>query len=69
LDLDERGRGLSCTEGGVSLAGVSLLKKTPLGFEARPADEVEALLSAACGKAANPLSISRGGDSERLERR
>ncbi len=47
LDQDGGGRGLSCDERGVSLAGVPLLIKTALGIEPRPFAELDALLKTA----------------------
>lgn len=41
--------GLSCTETGLSLAGVPLVQKSDTGFVPRPTGEIEALLAAAYG--------------------
>ena len=43
------GLGLSCTDTGLSLAGVPLLRTTPLGFKPRPAAEIGALTKRAYG--------------------
>jgi hypothetical protein len=55
------GLGLSCTPGGVSLAGVPLLRKTQAGFVPRPDSEIACLLKAAYGE--KPLRS--GQDSAR----
>jgi hypothetical protein len=49
------GLGLSCTPGGVSLAGVPLLRKTQAGFVPRPDSEIACLLKAAYGEKALAL--------------
>ncbi len=50
LTNEPGGLGLSCTEAGLSLAGVPLLRKSEMGFVPRPAAEIEALVRAACGR-------------------
>jgi hypothetical protein len=50
LTNEPGGLGLSCAPSGVSLAGVSLLRKTRTGFVPRPEAEIGALLKAAYGE-------------------
>src|SRR3984893_6874523 len=50
LTNERGGLGLSCTPGGVSLAGVPLLRRAQAEFVPRPASEVALLLKTAYGK-------------------
>lgn len=49
LTNEPGGLGLSCTESGLSLAGVPLLHKSEAGFAPRPPDEIDSLVRAAYG--------------------
>jgi hypothetical protein len=67
-ELDQRFRlvnepgslGLSCSDTGLLLAGVPLLRTTAAGLEPRPADEIGALLKSAYGHDVDPTSWSSG---------
>lgn len=58
LTNEAGGLGLSCTEAGLSLAGIPLLRKTAVGFVPRPPNEIAAIMAAAYGI---------GSDSTRLQ--
>src|ERR1700743_1589472 len=49
LTNEPGGLGLSCTESGLALAGVPLLRKSDAGFFPRSAEEIDALVRAAYG--------------------
>ena len=54
--------GLSCHAGGVSLAGVPLLRKSAKGFAPRPTPEIDALMQCAYGSEADAIKLTRGLD-------
>jgi len=54
------GLGLNCTDTGLSLAGVPLLRTTPLGFEPRSAAEIGALANRAYGDDIDPTRLASG---------
>ena len=53
--------GLDCSPRGLSLAGVSLLRKDA-GFSPRPTEEIEALIKAAYGQVVDPARLADGLD-------
>jgi hypothetical protein len=59
VQLDET-HGLACSEEGLRLAGVDLLRRTPVGLELRPRAEIEALFLAAYGAHLDRGAILRG---------
>jgi hypothetical protein len=63
LTNEPGGLGLSCSELGLSLAGVPLLHKTRSGFALRSPDEIEALVKAAYGAEAIAPELLRGFDT------
>jgi hypothetical protein len=63
LTNEPGGLGLSCTESGLSLAGVPLLHKSVTGFAPRPAEEIDALVSAAYGLDAGATDLLPGLDA------
>ncbi len=62
LTNEPGGLGLSCTESGLSLAGVPLLRKSATGFAPRPATEIETLIRAAYGEQAQATDLLPGID-------
>ncbi len=62
LTNEPGGRGLSCTESGLSLAGVPLLRKSATGFAPRPAAEIETLIRAAYDEKAQANDLLPGID-------
>jgi hypothetical protein len=68
LTNEPGGLGLSCTSAGLSLAAVSLLRKTGAGFAPRSAPEIVSLLKAAYGAQVEPrrLQSSLGAIAEAL---
>lgn len=54
--------GLECAQDGVTLAGVSLLRKHGTGFESRNPVEIALLVEAACGRDVDPTAVSRSLD-------
>jgi hypothetical protein len=60
------GLGLSCTHAGVSLAGVPLLRRSPVGFVPRPDSEIAALLKAAYGQDSSALESRLGAIAQAL---
>lgn len=57
LTNEPGGLGLSCTAAGLSLAGVSLLRKSDTGFAPRPAPEITSLIEAAYGAEVDPTRL------------
>ncbi len=62
LTNDVGSLGLRCAATGVSLAGVPLLRKTLVGLEPRPTEEIGALLEEAYGQPVDPANVSPGLD-------
>ncbi|HEX4183096.1 MAG TPA: hypothetical protein VHY34_07550 [Caulobacteraceae bacterium] len=55
-DVDRRG--ISCTSKGLTLAGVSLLRRTQAGLAPRPAGEIGILMKRAYGLAVDPAKLT-----------
>jgi hypothetical protein len=66
LTNEPGGLGLSCTQDGLTLAGMPLLRKTTAGFVPRPAAEIAALITAAYGEDRTRLQSSVGLIAESL---
>jgi len=62
LTNEPGGLGLSCTESGLSLAGVPLLRKSATGFAPRPATVIETLIRAAYGEQIQATDLLPGID-------
>jgi hypothetical protein len=56
------GLGMSCSQEGLSLAGVPLLRITPLGFAPRPTQELAELMSGAYDRDIDLVRLSSGLD-------
>lgn len=60
LEDDATGLGLYCAGDGVFLGGTALLRKAEIGWVARPAGEIRALLKAAYGGEVDPTRVRAG---------
>jgi hypothetical protein len=60
LDQAPNGLGLCCEDTGVSLAGVSLLRKTATGYAPRPAREISTLIKGAYGRETDAMCLIAG---------
>jgi hypothetical protein len=63
LTNEPGGLGLTCTESGLSLAGVPLLRKSATGFAPRPAAEIETLIQAAYDERVRAIDLLPGIDA------
>jgi hypothetical protein len=60
LSTGPGGLGLSCSEKGLTLAGVPLLRRDERGFIPRPQAEIQQLINRAYGTGADTISVMRG---------